>query len=536
MTHARELLAAPVWQLLDAQVVCADNMQAMACMPDGSVDAIVTDPPYGLGFMGHEWDQPGTEFAAGKKGTANGGQWNRPGRIGPADRGSVVVGTYDRTLGGSQRFQAWCEAWAREALRVLKPGGHAVVFGAPRTFHRLTCGMEDAGFEIRDCLMWIFGSGFPKSLDVSKAIDRDACAEREDLGPSPTHHGGGTTDVYAQDGWTANKARLTAPATVEARRWDGWGTALKPGYEPIVLARKPLVTTVARTVLEHGTGAINVDACRIETAGAVGETSEGRWPANMVLSHTEDCVLLGTHDVQSNGHFPAARGPSGYGSSGLQGQADLVERRSREETVESWECAPECPVRMLDEQSGELRSGFMAAGTEREGAGYRGGLGSQVRHDTHGDSGGASRFFYCAKTSRSEREAGLDGFEWRALHWSDGEQNPGSFQSEGTRRVSRNDHPTVKPLELMRWLIRMVTPPGGVVLDPFAGSGTTNCAAALEGVACVGVDRDEHYVSIARARVAWWEQHPEGVSLADGLRAHATRRAQGEAGQIMLEV
>lgn len=276
----------------------------------------------------------------------------------------------------------------------------------------------------------------------------------------------------------------------EVRQLQGRNVALKPGYEPIVLARKPLVGTVAANVLTHGTGAINIDSCRIEhvtvnggnladnphlrtsiknsgsTFGADGELQQnpdGRWPANVVLD--KEAAAL------------------------------------------------------LDEQSGELRSGFMAAGTQREGLGYRGRLGTQVRHDTHGDSGGASRFYYCAKTSRREREAGLDHLEARlstkleggALRSMVGHERDTGTASTSHDRRARNVHPTVKPIALMAWLLLLVTPPDGVVLDPFAGSGSTVCAGATEGIAVVGIDREPSYVEIARARAAWWAEHPRGL-------------------------
>ncbi|HMJ01825.1 MAG TPA: DNA methyltransferase [Conexibacter sp.] len=615
----RHVLAAPTWQLLDTPIVEADCIDAMRAMPDCSVDAVVTDPPYGIGFMGHEWDQPG--FAGAPRGGGRRGHRSNFSRRGDAAVGETAssrapAGRDDLSATANQRFQAWCEAWGREALRVLKPGGHAVVFGGTRTFHRLTCGLEDAGFEIRDTLAWMFGSGFPKSLDVSKAIDKaggdplawrtfarayaeaveasplshadidrelgirsSSCywarrdhrggmpprrhwervrellglppefavlydeAEREVIGQRTTGIGTGSGIVRViNDG----NRDLTAPATADAEQWDGWGTALKPGYEPIVLARKPLAGTVAATALAHGTGAINIDGCRIATSAAdaaamercntpdcgrmqsgsspIGtferasssgalDTQKGRWPANVVLSHTPDCVLVGERPVRGNGHTPSSRAPSTFGR---PGQDAVAERSFDGELVEAWECAPGCPVGMLDEQSGELKSGFMAGETEREGLGYRGGLGCLVRHDTIGDRGGASRFFYCAKTSRAEREAGLEALDAversNGNKWTDRDYRVEAGERPETAEAGprRNTHPTVKPVDLMRWLLRLVTPPGGIVLDPFAGSGSTVCAGACERIAVVGIEREPGYASIARARAAWWAEHPEG--------------------------
>jgi len=409
-----------------AQVLVSDCIEAMRGLNSDSVDAIVTDPPYGLEFMGREWDHgvPGVPF------------------------------------------------WV-EALRVLKPGGHLLAFGGTRTYHRLACAIEDAGFEVRDCLMWLYGSGFPKSLDVSKAIDRvrddseevyrvttwvreardaagignaeidaafgfhgmaghwtsgasqptvptleqvpklldvlgdpevpeeirrllldlngrkgepgEAWFRREMIGTHPGDMGGLGGQRLGKSG-----GDITAPATEAAQTWEGWGTALKPAWESIILARVPLAGTVAFNVQAHGTGALNVDGCRIGAEG-------GRWPANLLLD----------------------------------GEA----------------------AAMLDEQSG----------------------------------GGASRFFYTAKASGSDR--GNRTFEALPL-----------FGVEESER--RNAHPTVKPTPLMDYLCRLVTPPGGLILDPFCGSGSTGVAAIEEGFRFLGIEREEEYAATARERLA----------------------------------
>ncbi|UUE38294.1 site-specific DNA-methyltransferase [Pectobacterium aroidearum] len=339
-----------------------DCLDVLRSMPDNSVDSIVTDPPYGLKFMSKKWD-------------------------------------YDVPD---------AEIWA-ECLRVLKPGGHLLAFAGTRTQHRMAVRIEDAGFEIRDMIAWVYGSGFPKSLDVSKAIDKAAGVERKIVGVRAdfaaragssirpnTANAGGYVNPYSQ-------GQITAPVTDDAKQWNGWGTALKPALEPITVARKPFAGTVAANVLAHGTGALNIDECRIATdenlnGGAYSESERknrffksldagvgeyhqpvGRWPANIIHNGSDDVVAL--------------------------------------------------------------------------------------------FSDSKARFFYCAKASKKDR-------------------------SEG------NNHPTVKPTDLMAYLCRLVTPPSGTVLDPFMGSGSTGKAAALEGFNFIGIEREAEYVEIARARIA----------------------------------
>ena len=382
-------------------------------MPDASVDAVVTDPPYLIDFMGKGWDSP--DGIAGKP-----------------------------------------EVWV-ECLRVLKPGGHLLAFGATRTYHRMTCAIEDAGFEIRDSIHWMYGSGFPKSLDVSKALDNAAGAEREVVGRGVQRTIGGKNGVstnHGRGGIQYKDVVFTIPATEDAARWNGWGTALKPSHEPVVIARKPLAGTVAANVERYGTGALNIDASRVSAAqgdeplrwahgrsmgfhGAKDNgrcealTSAGRWPPNIVLSHTEDC----TENA----------------------------------------CDETCAVAELDRQSGTLKSGWRDSDKHKGGNGVANNFGATgITGQHYSDSGGASRFFpvfrYQAKASRSERGEG-------------------------------NVHPTVKPIALMEWLVTLVTPPGGVVLDPFMGSGTTGVAAVRKGFRFVGIEREDEYLAIARARI-----------------------------------
>lgn len=531
---------------------CVDLLDTL--VPENSIDAVVTDPPYGLEFMGKDWDRLGRsgvqrkaeEGAGDRRAIVDAGAW-AGGESNPYSRSRV---RWQHGDSGPPAMQAWHQEWARAVLRVLKPGGHLLAFGGTRTYHRLACALEDAGFEIRDCLAWLYGSGFPKSLDVSKAIDNAAGAERTD-GAREWVGGARSAGIMGENRGTTRRMIYDAPATEEARRWQGWGTALKPAFEPIVLARKPLAGTVATNVSEYGTGALNIDASRIGFAGASDEAEAkeknrhadfgsgprenrvygpdvrprgehgnydptGRWPANVALGHAEDCRQVGVRSVASAAHWPDERGPGGISTAGHVGQSGGEDRRPQVETVEAWECVEGCPVRMLDEQSGATRS--VRSDTPQPVKTSRGIPGGAFGNDAarhpeghpvnpaylrggYEDAGGASRFFYVPKADREERNRGLEGFADRPLLWSSGEQNPGSFQAEGTRKAARNNHPTVKPVELMQWLCRLVTPPGGVVLDPFAGRGSTGIAALREGFRFFGIERDAEYVAIARARI-----------------------------------
>jgi DNA modification methylase len=450
-------------------------LEVLRGMPDNSVDAVVTDPPYGLSFMGKKWDY---------------------------DVPSV-------------------ELWA-ECLRVLKPGGHLLAFAGTRTQHRMAVRIEDAGFEIRDMIAWVYGSGFPKSLDVSKAVDKLNGREfegryelgrhirecREKLGisrkevnarfnaaaicnhweaqdrnnalpPTPAHWEilknwlgcdrkydalvdriGAEREVVGQqrgnmlavapgqdNDRSATTLDITAPATEAARQWQGWGTALKPALEPITVARKPLIGTVADNVMAHGTGALNLDACRVV------ETVE-TWPSSRAK--------------------PADGHPNALYTHRLGGQAEI-------QTVGTGPTPPgRWPANLIHDGSEEVLEAFpQAKGQQGAGTGEEpssktnavyGQFNGRPATTPRGDTGSAARFFYCAKASKSDRGA-------------------------------ENVHPTVKPTDLMRYLCRLVTPPGGVVLDPFMGSGSTGKAAVLEGFRFIGIEREAEYVEIARARI-----------------------------------
>jgi site-specific DNA-methyltransferase (adenine-specific) len=394
-----------------------------------------------------------------------------------------------------------------------------LAFGGTRTYHRLACAVEDAGFEVRDCIAWMYGSGFPKSLDVSKAIDKAAGAEREVVEQgAPFGRGSMRNRSRVEMGYRPTElnpdggaAEITAPATPEAERWDGWGTALKPAFEPIVVARKPLVGTVAANVLAHGTGALNIDGCRIEgIAEAPGST-----PPSSV-----------------DGRRGSMAGP--------------MDRVEYDPTRGRWPANvaldPDAAA-ILDEQAGELTNCGGPKSTTHDGGMF--GIGTPGT--IYADQGGASRFFYCAKTSREERNAGLDAFAEQQVSymnthggnadkgetWSPVDERTGHERDRFASRT-RNPHPTVKPIELMRWLVRLVTPPGGLVFDPFVGSGTTGCAAVLEGFRFIGVEREALYVPIARARIGWWAAQPPGISLVDALEGAAVRRKVADTGQTSI--
>jgi site-specific DNA-methyltransferase (adenine-specific) len=429
----------------DVRVLHGDCVELMRGMPDCSVDAIVTDPPYELSFMGRRWDASGIAYSR--------------------------------------------EMWG-EALRVLKPGGHLLAFGGTRTYHRMACAIEDAGFEIRDSIHWVYGSGFPKSLNIGKAIDKAAGAEREVVGERkqrgrPKAH----DDEFQKNTSSSPVELLTASATEEAARWEGWGTALKPAHEPIVVARKPLAGTVAGNVLQWGTGGLNIDGCRVGTDGGTFNSREALPSPNGIYGDG----LTGGKTLTLN----AGRWPANVVFDRTAGQA-------------------------LDQQSGEVgslvtgKTGNRRGGNSKHSVGLNG---PKNAPDGYGDSGGASRFFtqadfgpddwpfvYQAKPSRKERNAGLHGLpEQQIRRHSGGEyaHNSGSTESSKNGGSSNNHHPTVKPVALMRHLVRLVTPPGGTVLDPFAGSGTTLVAAILEGFNAVGCEMTDEYLPIIAGRVEW---------------------------------
>ena len=401
-------------------ILHGNNLDILPTLPDNSVDSIVTDPPYELGFMGKKWDSSGIAYSV--------------------------------------------ELWT-ECLRVLKPGGHLLSFGGSRTYHRVAVAIEDAGFELRDSIAWLYGSGFPKSLDVSKAIDKAAGVEREVTGSAIAGIATGSGNYVG--GPKPLVALKNKPSTPKAEQWEGWGTALKPAHEPIIVARKPLIGTVAHNVLTHGTGALNIDGSRIGSDGGKGivvdvldskqdkngawrtknvvedDTVRGRWPANIILDeHT-----AGLLDEQSgvSKSTPAPRREVPYTSNSMSGGPMVF-------------CG-----------------------------------------SSHNDSGGASRFFYVAKASKRDRNEGLEELPFiKGGSLSGGEDK----RSQTTNQPSRqNFHPTVKPTALMEYLVKLVTPPNGTVLDPFTGSGSTGKAAILNGFDFIGIEMTEDYLPIIKARL-----------------------------------
>lgn len=426
-----------------------DSLRTLAQFENDSVDSLVTDPPAGISFMGKDWD---------------------------ADKG------------GRDAWIAWLTEVMRECHRVLKPGAHGLVWALPRTSHWTATALENAGFEVRDRVQHIFGSGFPKSLDVSKAIDKAAGAERSGVGINPraaqqTPKCG--TNAFGD--FAGSSQLVTAPATDAAREWEGWGTALKPAWEPIILARKPLDGTVAANVLAHGTGALNIDACRIETDD---DLNGGAYSGEL-----RQCVERTGSDNE-----PGARSLGRLN----RGAGEYVQPLGR------WPAnvvLDEDAARLVDAASGETISSGGRIGKRAQGVVANVPAGEYRAGDPgFGDSGGASRFFYTAKASRSERNAGLEHLPPRTREDVTGRHRdtPGANnpRAEMTARGAiKNVHPTVKPLDLMQWLCRLVTPRGGLILDPFCGSGTTGRAAIAEGFRFLGIELSDEYAEIARARI-----------------------------------
>ncbi len=401
-----------------------DCLEIMRSMPDNSIDSIVTDPPYGLSFMGKKWDYdvPGTEV------------------------------------------------WA-ECLRVLKPGGHLLAFAGTRTQHRMAVRIEDAGFEIRDMIAWVYGSGFPKSMNVSIAIDKAAGVI--------TARGKGFNAAGVGESNGGSSLRSDHPdyvppigITEDARKWQGWGTALKPALEPITVARKPLAGTVAGNVLEYGTGALNIDGCRVPSNG------------ESTVRHTLKVM--------------SSKGAKG-GAFGNQEHNYAV----RDDAFVAGSDIGRWPANLIHDGSDDVLAGF-PDGAKPARTGRRGGsnamhmsreVGENEFQGVDGcwpaDSGGsAARFFYCSKASKRDRNEGCEDLPAVRTRLGD-----------GCQPLNSNTHPTVKPTDLMAYLCRLVTPPGGVVLDPFMGSGSTGKAAMREGFRFIGIERDESYMAIADARI-----------------------------------
>ena len=512
-------------------------------LQDCSVDAIVTDPPYGLEFMGKEWDR-----LSGKGRYQKGGVWQDvEGYSPPAYKGNIEA-------------QLWHTQWLTEAYRVLKPGGSMLVMGGTRTFHRLMCAIEDSGFIIKDTLMWIYGSGFPKAQDLGKMIDKrngrnqeiykpfakylkeerikkklsmseidkrlgtntayswwegrlsgiqlptmeyylklkeilnlddrfDKLiereeAEREKIGKHQAGLGSGKTYAFTDDNIKANKEiDDTLASTDLAKYWDGFKVGgIKPAYEPIVWAVKPPEGSYVDNVLKWEVGAVNVDECRIGLNGEKPPSGSAKrvYKNNQ---YTEDKIYGNNKMTPPKGRFPANI---------------ILDEES---------------AKVMDEQSGDVKS---HGGGQSSFGGIFGN--KKPAPKTFASSGGASRFFYCAKSSRSERNAGLDNLQGENQRYQDGRGNSHEcFEMEGCGRktgtVNKNNHPTVKPIKLFEWLIKLVTREGQTVLDPFLGSGTTAISAHNTGRKCIGIEKEGEYIEMAKKRVEYHESQPRQMEI-----------------------
>lgn len=408
-----------------SRVITADAFDALADLDAKSVHAVVTDPPYGLAFMGRDWD----DFEP-------------------------------------REYQEWCEEWAGLALDVLKPGGHLLAFSGNRTHHRLFSGVEDAGFEVRDTLTWHYGSGFPKALDVSKAIDKAAGAEREVVGTRRQRANSEDSNVDLNNS-AAPVEHITEPATDAAREWDGFKTALKPATEFIVLARKPFEGTVAENVQAHGTGALNVGDCRIGTGERTNDPA-GNPETGSSFGMFEQGMSADAEPTKAEGRYPA----------NVIFDAEAAERLDREN--EHGDPSPE----RVGEKGGN--DGALED--------FAGSTADAVGRWPADPGGGPSRYFYTSKATRAERT--LDG-------------------------KIENAHPTVKPIGLMEWLVRLVTAEGQHVLDPFAGTGTTGRAAKNLGREFTLIERNPEWADVARARCGLTPDDPS-ILTPDGQTTLAT--------------
>ena len=470
------------------RLLLGDCLEKLKELDDNSIDSIVTDPPYGLSFMGKEWDK--------KKATQE-------------TKSQVVkglgAGMKMTTLADNIEFEKWVTEWSMECMRVLKPGGYMLAFGGSRMYHRLASGVENAGFEVRDQMMWIYGSGFPKSMNIGMKVDEKLGNERQlverpksEQRPNADNNRDKNKDV---GGFAMSDNKYKSVGNSE---WEGWGTALKPAHEPIVMARKPLSEkTVVENVLEWGTGGINIDDSRI----GIDLENEDRARSKNTIQDSSGIGFTGTKK-----------------SSSYNGPLYNIEQGRFPANV----IFDEEAGKILDEQSGVSKSTGGRSGN-KEGIGLNGIYGDYKgivtdENPGFGDKGGASRFFYCPKTSKTDRNEGLDDFEdkyYAAGNQAKAELKRGNVEfnaNKGKGRderhnhnqvgVSKNNHPTVKPTDLMLYLIRMVTPKGGTTLDPFMGSGSTGKAAVRGGFDFVGIEMDEEYMKIATARIQYEQDNP----------------------------
>lgn len=425
-----------------------DCAEVMASMESDSVDAIVTDPPYGLAFMGAKWDS----FNGGSGNQTVNERQAEGRRYADENKGAPRYANSHGKKVTRNEMVAFQEAMTpifAEALRVAKPGAHLLCFGGTRTFHRMACAIENAGWEIRDCIMWVYGSGFPKSMDVAKAIDKASGYVGKVIGER-------TVDVGMQGGHMhagrKSQQQQVRSLSDQAAEWEGWGTCLKPAWEPIIVARKPLDGTVANNVLKWGTGALNIDACRVPTSDKLGGGmraggAEGVWDRPFM------------HDEQAQAAFVERKRANVAKSENLgRFPANVVHDGSQ------------MVLDLFPDSKGQQARVLGSEPSRTGDNGIYGHYGQRNEFAPRGDSGSAARFFYCAKASKKDRGEG-------------------------------NSHPTVKPTALMEWLVKLVTPMGGVVLDPFAGSGTTLVACERLGFDSIGIEREAEYVEIIRRRL-----------------------------------
>jgi len=471
---------------MEQKVICGNNIDILKSYPDNYFDAIVTDPPYGLG------NEPNAEKMLQA--------WLTSGYL--EVNGSGFMGKEWDAFVPQPIF------W-KEVFRVLKFGGYVLAFYGTRTYDWGVMAMRLAGFEVRDSIQWVYGSGFPKSHNIGKAVDKLQVNEREVIGiskndrPNSQVKGGRVFHKAFNNGQEHETINITKGNS----EWEGWGSALKPAVEPIVVCRKPLEKglSIAENVLKWGVGGINIDGCRVGEEVAKEYTSQdtqGRFPANIILECICDEVIKGDKGKPFN-----YKGKEYNNKDTSMFNGDKPEAPSNYNDKGDTHTNPDCPCYIMDRQSG----------------------------------GNASRFFYQAKASKSERNRGLEGFEVKQTKGGGGgigdyleDVNAASGKFGSEKAPSSNFHPTVKPVKLMQYLVRLVTPPNGLVLDPFCGSGTTGIACRLEGFNFVGMEMEEDYAKIAQARIDNWfgasdkDSVPESSSLVESASAENSASARLE--------
>lgn len=498
---------------------------------DNSIDSIVTDGPYGLGFMNKKWDK----FT-------------------------------------SKEYQEFSLKWGTKALRVLKPGSYCASFSAPKKYHRMACGLEDAGFKIKEMINWEYGSGFPKNLNISLAINKylGGTIERGDMIIAPDGQsydkrkklGSPLTDYcYGGDIIEEEDLYEKIPTNPEALKWLGWGTGLKPAHEAIVLAQKPYKGTYAENILKWGVGGLNIDACRIDylkegedprvydenknitrgkhenatikyapdgNAHRMFKPNKGRWPSNLILTHHPECQLIGGKKIGTEKREKIKAG-SIKETLYKGGWKPIDSPCYANEIMDDNKCHPDCPIKMIDEQSGISGGGTPKHNSEIKRKPLKDDLpsfNSQNCGFTYenltswgniGDKGGASRFFYCAKAYKSERNAGCEKLYWEKSGDDFKKINKKQYNLlHSKNRAKGNPISTLKPINLMRYLIRLVTPPNGIILDQFAGSGTTGIACIIEGFNSILIEKRKLFAEvIIPKRLKWWEDPNHWAILND---------------------